>query len=305
MTEIRLPISITYETEGPVAIGDVIVALQAAEAIADDAVALLPSLIDGLQINGSSLNVRSLEQGSLREAFFLALLFTYQGALEEEVPPMIEDLFNITVSDQYDTLATLVFLIVIFYGAGLAIDVVKKAFSDSLPRAKFEELVKLLAAETGKPAADIRDIIEAKFQKPAAAKRVVRNAGKFFLPSHKGSNAPLKVDRDTISSEVVRQIPFDGSTDKENDFDRYKPYEAVELEIHAQDKDKSSTGWAAVARGISDKRLKVRVVEPVHPADIWQKDVVTADIVLVLKLTSDGYVPAEIQVTRLVEPGEN
>ena len=78
MTEIRLPISITYETEIPTPVADVIVALQAAEAISKDAVALLPSLIDGLQIEECSLNVHSLTEGSLREALFLAILFTYQ-----------------------------------------------------------------------------------------------------------------------------------------------------------------------------------------------------------------------------------
>lgn len=102
MTEIRLPLSITYETEIPTSVADVIVALQAAEAISKDAVSLLPSLIDGLQVEQCSLNVHSLTEGSLREALFLALLFTYQADLAEEVPPMIEDLFKITVSDKYE-----------------------------------------------------------------------------------------------------------------------------------------------------------------------------------------------------------
>lgn len=74
MAEIRLPLSITYQTEGRTPVGDVIIALQAADWIANDAVSLLPSLINGLKIEQSSLNVLSLTQESpLREYFFVGL----------------------------------------------------------------------------------------------------------------------------------------------------------------------------------------------------------------------------------------
>lgn len=300
MTKIELPLSILYETEIPTPIQDVIVSLQAVDAITQDAVSLLPSLIDGLQIDQCSLNVRTLEEGSLKEALFLALLVTYQPELSKEVPPMLESLFDVTVSDKYDTIVTVAFLTVLFYGTGLAIDVAKKAFSDSLPRAKFEELVEILALETGKPSSEIRQIVEARFLKPAAAKRVVREAKRFFIPSQKDQNAPVVFDRDRVGSDVVQEVPYPAETDKSQDFDRYQSYNAILLELHAQDRDKSATGWAAVAKEVSEKRLKVRVVDPVQPADLWQKDSVIADVVVVSKLTSEGYTPSEIQITNLI-----
>lgn len=179
MQQIQIPLNIIYETDVPTPISDVIVSLQSVEAISKDAVSLLPSLINGLQVEKCSLNVPSLEEGSLREAFFLAMLVTYQPELAKEVPDMIETLFSVKVHDKYDTITTVVFLIVLFYGVGLAIDVAKKAFTDSLPRQKFNELVDILAHETGKPASEIREIIEARFQQPAAAKRIVKGAKSF------------------------------------------------------------------------------------------------------------------------------
>lgn len=279
------------------AVRDVVAALSSADAIASDAASLLPSLIDGLIVERSSLNVRVLEEGSLREALFLAMLVTYQDELSKEVPPMLERIFDVTVSDKYDTLATVVFLTVLFYGAGLAVDAAKKAFSDSLPRQKLEELIDVLARETGKPASDIRSQVEARFRKPAAAKRVVKSAKEFFLPSQRQGNAPVSFDRDRIPSEVIREIPYPSAADKEQDFDRYTPKYGVELELHAQDKDKRATGWAAIAKEVSEERLKLRFVDPVRPADLWQKETARADIVVVSKLTSEGYVPAEIQIT--------
>ncbi len=159
MQQVQLPLSILYETDIPTPISDLIISLQSVDTIAKDAVYLLPSLIDGLQIEKCSLNVRTLEEGSLKEALFVAILFTYQAKLSEEVPPVIENLFDVTVSDKYETIATVAFLTVLFYGAGLAIDVAKKTFSDSLPRSKFNELIEVLASETGKPAGDIRAIV--------------------------------------------------------------------------------------------------------------------------------------------------
>ena len=301
MSEIRLPLSITYETEGVTPVADVIAALQATDALVKDAASLLPSLIDGLQVERCSLNVRSLTQESpLREIFFISLFLAFQDDLEREVPSVLDKFLDIKLSDDYDTLVTVAVLAVAFYGAGLAIDAVKKTFADSLPRDKFEELVQVLAAETGKPAADIRNIIHARFGKPSAAKRIVKSAKGVFRPSQRDKNAPMVVDRGRIPSEVIREIPYPGDSDQDADFDRYTPHKAVPLELHAQDRDRSATGWAAVAPSISENRLKARVMKPVQPSALWGHDKIVADVVVVSKLTSSGYTPSEIQITDIV-----
>ncbi len=185
---------------------------------------------------------------------------------------MFEDFFNITVSDSYDTLLTVAVMAVAFYGAGLAIDAAKKTFADSLPREKFEELVQVLALETGKTPSDLRQIIQAKFGKPAAARRLVGHAKRIFLPSQRDRNAPVVFDRDRIPSETIREIPYAGDSEKPTDFDRYEPRHDTILELHAQDRDRAATGWAAVAVDVSPKRLKVRVMVPVEPADLWGRN---------------------------------
>lgn len=298
MAEIRLPLTITYETRGATPIGDVIQALRATEEFARDTAALLPSFIDGLQVNSSELNVRMLSQESpLREAFFLALLVTYQEDLNHEVPVMLKDLFDITVTEKYDTMATVVFLTIMFYGAGLAIDAAKKMFTPSLPRGKFEELANILGKQTGKSRDEVLAIIKAFYEKPSAARRLINHTKRILLPSQKESNAPAVFGGERLEADMVREFPKISALDKKSDFDRYTPHYGVVLDLHAMDKDKTSTGWAAVARGVSDKRLKARVVEPVLASDLWGRDNVTADIVVVSKLTSDGYVPSEIQIT--------
>lgn len=300
MAEIRLPLSITYETQGVTPVADIIAALQATDALTKDAVSLMPSLFDGLRIEQCYLNVRSLTQESpLKEIFFISVFLTYQEDLEREVPTLLKDMFNITVSDKHDTLVTVAVLAIAFYGASLAIDAVKKSFTDSLPRQKFEDLIQVMASETGRPASDIRAIIESKFSKPASAKRLASAAKQLFLPSQRDQNAPVVFDRDRIATETIREIPYPGDSDQKVDFDRYIPTDGVVLELHAQDRDRAATGWAAVAQGISEKRLKVRLMEPLQPSDLWGLDEVVANVVVVSKLTSEGYAPAEVQIVEL------
>ena len=298
MSEIPLPLSITYETEGVTPVADVITALQATEALVKDAASVLRRFIDGLQVEKCSLNVRPLTQESpLREIFFISLFLAFQEDLEREVPSVLEDLFDISFSDDYDTLVTVAVLAIAFYGVGLAVDAVKKTFADSLPKEKFEDLVQVLAAETGKPAADIRNIIHARFGKPSAARRLVKSAKGVFLPSQRNKNAPMIVDRDRIPTEMIREVPYPGDSDQETDFDRYNPHTAVPLVLHAQDRDRSATGWAAVAPSVSESRLKLRVMDPIKPSALWGYDKIVADVVVVSKLTANGYTPSEIQIT--------
>lgn len=300
MAEINLPLSIVYDTQGVTPIQDVIEALRAADFLSQDAISLLPSLIDGLSVEECSLNVRVISQESpLRELFLVALIVTFQDDLSSEVPPMLEDMLKVTISEQYDSIVTLVFMIVPFYGASFAKDAALKAIENHKPRKMLAELTDQLCAETGKTKDEIEAILEARFAKPSAIKRLVGQSKKFFLPSHRDQNAPILIDRKGIDQETVRDVPYTSANDKDSDFDKYKPMDNVELEIHATDRDKSATGWAAVAPMIGERRLKMKLIDPVSPDQIWGRDNVSADIVLVSKLTSDGYQPFEIHLTAL------
>lgn len=60
MASISVPLSIVYDTKGATPLADVIAALQAADIAINDAVSLLPSFVNGLHIENSRVNVRSV-----------------------------------------------------------------------------------------------------------------------------------------------------------------------------------------------------------------------------------------------------
>lgn len=86
---------------------------------------------------------------------------------------MLEDQFNVTISDKYDSIVTVVFMIVIFYGASLAKDAALKVLENHKPRKMLADLTDHLCAETGKSKEEIEAILEAKFAKPSAIKRLL------------------------------------------------------------------------------------------------------------------------------------
>lgn len=300
MANVSLPLSITYDTSGVTPISDVIKGLQAADAAINDAVLLLPSFLDGLKIESVQVNVRSLSQESpLRELFLVSLIVAFQGNLEEEIPPMLETIFNIDIPDKYDSIVTVVTMIVLFYGASFVKDMVTKGVQDGPVRRQLNEIIDVLANRTGKSPDEIRAILDAKYSKPATVKRLSKTVSDFFLPSQREGSASVQFDRERIEPEVIKDLPYPSQHNDKEEFERFYPYYNVTLEIHAQDKDRSQTGWAAVLVGIHDKRIRMKLIEPVTVRDIWGKDTVKADVTIVSSLTADGYAPTEIHVTRV------
>lgn len=300
MASVNLPLTVVYETPGATSIRDLIVALQAADTLIHDGIALLPTFVPGVDIQGSAVNVRTLTQESpLRELFLVALIVAFQDDLESEIPPMVENLFNIEVPDSYDTLLTIVVLTILFYGVAFAKDAAARFASDGPARAQLDKVIRELAEKTGKTEVEVRAILDAKYSKPAPVKALVKAAKNFFRPSHMQSNSAVVVDRERIEPQVVADVPFADDADADEDFERFQPLYDVELEIHAQDRDKQSTGWAAVIRGVTEARLRMKLIAPLEPHDIWNKDVVRGDVTLISRMTAEGFAPSEIHLTAI------
>lgn len=299
MPTVSVPLSITYKTDENTPIPDVIAALQAADVAITDAVSLLPSLIDGLHIEHQRISVRALTQESpLRELFLVTLLVAFQDDLKSEVPPMIESLLGADIPDNYDSIVTVMTMTVVFYGAAFVKDALSRSVEDHALRNQVNALVDNLAARTGKTPDEVRAVLDAKYGKPSTMKRLTRSVSGFFRPVQREGAKPVVFDREVVPQETVAAVPYlpdEGGPDLE----RYASHSGITLHVHAQDRDRAKKGWAAVPDGLHDKRLRMKLVEPVTANDLWQRNVVNGDIVLVSKATSDGYVPVEIQLTRI------
>lgn len=302
MAEISLPLRIEYRVSGNTSLADVIAALQSAEELIADGVSLLPSFVDGVEIRQAAINMRSLTQESpLRELFLVALIVAFQDDLKQEIPPVIESLFHVKIPDSYDSLLTVMVMIVLFYGVALAKDVAAGAVSGGAAKSTLRELISELSESTGKSESEVTAILRAKYEKPGPVKKLVLSALRFFRPSHVGNNAPIAIDRHLIGSEIVKDVPFANEVSETSDFQRFEPHNDITLELHASDVDKVNSGWAAVPKGVSDARLRMRLISPVSPKDLFGKRTVRGDIVLISQMTSAGFEPVEIHLTAIAK----
>ncbi|MEQ1934924.1 MAG: hypothetical protein ABL962_13780 [Fimbriimonadaceae bacterium] len=301
MPIVNLPINISYETRGTTPIRDVVAALQATDGLVQDAVALLPSLLGGADVRLISLSVQQLTQQSpLREILIAAVFIAAQDALEDGVVAAVEALSGQELPSDYYTLLTVIVLVVLFYGVGLARDVLGGAVSEGPAKRQLNAMIDDLSQRTGRPGEEVKRILDAKYDKPGPVRSLVRNALSFFIPSKREGNAGISVGDIRIEPRIVDDVPFADQLSDEQDFERFKPYDGATLELHAQDIDKSKTGWAAVPKGISRKRLRLRLMPPVEPSALWGKSRVVGDIVIISKATAGGFVPTEIHLTSII-----
>ncbi len=212
---------------------------------------------------------------------------------------MIESLFDVDIPDDYDSIVTFVAAVVLVYGASFLRDAAIKVVEDGALRRQLDSMVNQLAQSTKKTPEEIKKILDTKYGSPGPVKRIAKTVGKFFKPSQREGAKAVTFDRNRIEPEVIREIPYSDEFSAKEDFERYQAFNDVQLEIHAQDKDKISTGWAAIPVGLSDRRLKMKLVEPVSASDIWTKSSISGDITLVSKLTATGYSPQEIHLLRV------
>lgn len=299
MAEVLVPISITYDVSGITPVGKVIDSLRASEAAINEAIDLLPSFVPTLVVLSRSVGVERISQQSpLRELLVVAIALAQQETIGEFVTPYAEAMLGRDISKGTGEMLGLLVSIVIIYGASAARDIIVKKFEDNRLKEQLNTLVGIAAKETGRTERDIRAILDTRYSEPGLFKKVTSRAREFFAPSHHEGTASVQIGDHIIPSEVVSEIPMTGAV-RDKDLARYQPVEDVEVSIHAMDRDKSNTGWAAVIPCISDRRLKLRIAKELDQSSLWGRDRLKGDVVVVEKLTASGFQAQEYQLIRV------
>jgi hypothetical protein len=292
--------SVRYLTNDPVPIREIIESLQGTETILNEMARLLPSFVDGLKVEKIEIKVREIAQESpLRELFLVALFMGFQKQLEEEVPNLITDTTGIIIPDRFDTLVTVLALIVVFYGTGALKDLVFGVGPAGASENQLNGLIKELSVTVGRTEESIREVLSKRYGDKSMWRRLANATSKFFSPSKHQDSAAIEVNDRLFSREIVADVPADYLVDHESDTQPSRNFSAVRLEMHAQDRDHAGRGWAAIANGISQKRLRVKLMDDVSSQEIWGHDVVTGDITVVYDRVGTELVPNEIHLHRV------
>ncbi|MCF8709239.1 hypothetical protein [Rhizorhapis sp. SPR117] len=289
--------SVRYLTDGPVPIRDIIESLRGIETLLQEASRFLPSVVDGLEVQRIELKVREIAQESpLRELICASIFFGFQAQLEDEVPNLITDATGFVVPDRFDTVVTVLALILVFYGAGAIKDLVFGSGPDGAAEKQLKGLIEELAFETGKSPKNIKDALEKRYGDKVLWKRLASATSRFFMPSKRQENAPMEVNNHYFNQETIKDIPAEYLVDHEADNHPARNFPNALLEIHAQDKDHSGRGWAAIVEGISDKRIRLKLMDEVSSSEIWGHDRVRGNITIVYDRIGTEMVPKEVHL---------
>lgn len=111
--ELALRHALTYTTDGDVPVEVVARSLVANERLIHEALRVIETISPGAEISAIRIRVASLSNASpLRQAFAVALFMTFQKDLERAVPALIEKLTGVDVPDSYDTLVTVIVIMI-------------------------------------------------------------------------------------------------------------------------------------------------------------------------------------------------
>lgn len=298
--QIEVPFRVDYEVKGVTPIEDVIESLISIKVLIEEGGYNLPHFVPGLMVEKVQVNVSQITQESpLRELLLVGMFLAFQKNLESEAPKMFETITGTHVPDEFKTILTLSVLIAIFYGAAYVKDLVSAGVRDTRIKRQLGNMITDLAGRTGKSEDEIRKFLDERYKPKGRAKTLAAAAFGFFKPSKTQANAPIRVNDKTIESEVLSDLPANYSYEQIMDAETATPFQRVELELHAQDRDRENSGWAAIPKGISEKRVRMRLMDGVTPDQLWGRNAVRGDIVVRYKRTGTDMTPVEIHLTRI------
>lgn len=293
--EITLKHGVEYDINDPVAVDDLVRSIEAHARLMKTAADLLSELVPGLEIETKRVSVLHLSQQSpLRELFAFSVVMAYQKKLEEEVPALIESLTGVELSDQYDTLVTVLVMLVAIFGISKAFDLLFPGRSKENLEETKESLAKRAAAMLGTSYQRVIGAVEVMFT--GRTNRVLVSASqKVFAPTRNHPQASIRDDRQQVlipapatrDAQAASGLPYEPESDDDpatsSEFHRN-----VRIILHAMDRDRKKQGWAGHCPDLFDDRIPMHLEKTIDPEGIFGKDEIKGDILLTSEEDVDG-----------------
>lgn len=297
---IDVPFEVQYLTPGTVPIDEIIGSLTAVRFLLEETSQMVPRLVDGAILEHASIGVRSITHESpLRELFVLTLVLAFQENLTKIVPGMIQGTTGLHIPDDYRDLVTVITMIVLFYGVGYIKDVVSSLSVNSEASRQLDALIGEMAERTGHSKDEIRKRVSQRYKQKGVLSELADAAIGFFKPSKSQGNSPVVVGGRHIGREVVAEVPSQWAVEQAEKDTHFRHLNKVRLTLYAQDREKDSTGWAAIAEGISERRIKMKLVDGVTPGDLWNRDHIVGDVVVQYRREGLDFVASELHLTKV------
>jgi len=282
----------TYEIDGTASLSDIAQSLLSVERITKEVGPVLEGSVRGLSIEKIEISLRELTHASpVKEIFWLSVFVAFQKDLEAEVPTAIEQLTGVPVPDSYDTIVTVITLIIIFYGVDWVLQKIAPTGPSQKIQRMFNGLVDEAASGLGVPREKIIGTLEERYG-GNKIRSIAKSAINFWNIAKRNPGSKVIAGTHEVGPDVISEIPSDLDVASYEAEEISEPFEDVEIELHAQDIDRQKQGWAGVVKSISGDRLRMTLYPTISPEDIYRQDTIRGDIILVSRRQDSGdYLP--------------
>lgn len=300
---IVIPHSTEYDFEGRASVDEVARSLTAQEKLVREALSVLEELFPNLSLEKPTVTVRAVAQDSpLRTNLEALVVAAYATELGQDVPDILDTLFGIDVPDRYDSVVSVLVLLIAIWG----IDWVRAKVFPGKKAAELERerdrLLKKAADRTAVTQDHMEEAVERTLRKH---KRSVMKASADFLePAKRHKARAVKVAGAEIGREAIEAMPSDVELAQYEPPTEIREIERVMVHFRAHDLDRNKA-WAATIEDVSPSRRPLHLAPDVRPEQLFEKSEVLADVLVTSNLDSEGeYSPTFYYLQKVYEDGE-
>lgn len=299
--DIVLPHSLTYNISERPDAEEVAATIISNKIAIVEAAAILEKLVPGLVVTSCKVEVASITQNSpLKEAFLAAMIVSFQPKIGEDLPKVIEGVTGANVPEEYKSLISIIAFAIIFFGIKAAIDIVRSGANSVLSNRKYDELVSAISQKVGIEEDEVKKTFD-NVIKGKKKKSVIKASLNLFKPAKRDPNSSIIAPGiEEIDQKLVSEVPDASMLDAIEPEEHFETLENVDVYLIAQDKQHKRQGWAGVLPSVGEARLKMAIMPPISPQDVFLKSSVKADITMVYRSQDDGsYKPYMFYLNRL------
>jgi hypothetical protein len=194
------------------------------------------------------------------------------------------------VPDNYDSIVSVVFLLVAIYGLEwLARKIATEVKDYHQLRVERKRLLENAARQVSVSEDQLEEAIEKVLNKKKRS--AMRASADFFEPAKRHKARSITTDGASIGEDVIRDMP------SEVDLAQYEPpaefeqLENVVIKFRAHDLDKNKA-WAATIDEVSPNRRPLHLAPDVRPEQLFEKAEIRGDVLVTSVLDVNGdYMP--------------
>lgn len=299
MSELIIPIRFEYTTRTPVPVSDVARSLVAMEKLLLRTPRLLNALIDGPSILSADVLVDQVLSGSLYEDLVVKFGFGSQENLDRFLLRLRERLgINSMVDGNSNSgrnlVANLALYLILAGGvAGMGYVGSQMGSGPSSVteiEANNNVIITVISDDLAMEPADVGTILRGAIDgyNKRQLKALAVDAVDAVAPLRSDTAASLLVPNVTgarLSPEAVGEIPESLEPDEpELSLERF---DNVDVYIRALDRDKTTTGWAAIIPEVSDQRVRLKISAEAD-MDLLSSSKLVGDVLVRFRTTPDG-----------------